>query len=169
MEEGASAASYTKWEYARWRSLGALSKREIPRTSEADCNCGHRMTSFLSLGSVFLAIKHESMILRHASNPVFGFSMMEQVRALCCSGAGSRNKNVCFKIGFKTGFRYHLEFVTCVNYSSVDFSQCRKSKAIFKAKCVASLSGPRSPRTGLALPWTRYRDGPLSENPTLVL
>ena len=30
----------------------------------------------------FLALKHESMILGHSSNPVCGFSMMEQVR-LC--------------------------------------------------------------------------------------
>ena len=28
----------------------------------------------------FLALKHESRILRHSSNPVCGFSMMEQVR-----------------------------------------------------------------------------------------
>ena len=30
----------------------------------------------------FLALKHESMILRHSSNPVCGFSMMKQVK-LC--------------------------------------------------------------------------------------
>ena len=28
----------------------------------------------------FLALKHKSMILGHSPNPVFGFSMMEQVR-----------------------------------------------------------------------------------------
>ena len=30
----------------------------------------------------FLALKHKSRILRHSSNPVCGFSMMEQIR-LC--------------------------------------------------------------------------------------
>ena len=33
-------------------------------------------------GSEFLALKHESSIIGHSSNPVCGFSMMEQVR-LC--------------------------------------------------------------------------------------
>ena len=32
------------------------------------------------LTTEFLALKHESMILGHSSNPVFGFSLMEQVR-----------------------------------------------------------------------------------------
>ena len=39
------------------------------------------LSSFLSLRE-FLALKHESRILGHSSNPVCGFFMMEQVR-LC--------------------------------------------------------------------------------------
>ena len=35
----------------------------------------------------FLARKHGSRILRHSSNPVYGFSMMKQVR-LCCLAHG---------------------------------------------------------------------------------
>ena len=31
----------------------------------------------------FLALKHESRIFGHSSNPVCGFSMMEQVRPCC--------------------------------------------------------------------------------------
>ena len=36
----------------------------------------------VELQTEFLALKHESRILRHSSNPVCGFSLMEQVR-LC--------------------------------------------------------------------------------------
>ena len=41
-----------------------------------------------SFPSEILAVKHESMILGHSSNPVYGFSMMEQVR-LCAVWLGS--------------------------------------------------------------------------------
>ena len=74
---------------------------------------GRQLTSYNFLAELH-ALKHESMILGHSSNPVCGFSMMERVR--------------------------HLDSV---------------------------LFGPW--RTGLALPLTRYRVGPLSENNTLVL
>ena len=70
----------------------------------------------------------------------------------CSPGALSWSKNFGLKNSLKNGLRYHFDFVTCLNYPFLDFSQCRKSKAIskavfqdvFQAKIFASRSGPRS-------------------------
>ena len=55
------------WYAALWRSLETYSCVSTP----------------LTLGIERLALKHESRIIGHSSNPVCGFSMMKQVR-LCC-------------------------------------------------------------------------------------
>ena len=70
--------------------------------------------------------------------------------------------------GLKNGLRYNFNFVTCLNFPFLNFSQCRKSKAIskavfqavFRAKIFASRSGPRATITRSKQRGRRLPNGP---------
>ena len=64
---------------AAWGSPEARFTQPSLRLLFHVCKCGDEG----KLETEFLAVKHESRILRHSSNHVCGFSMMEQVRRLC--------------------------------------------------------------------------------------
>ena len=59
--------------------IDALDKSPLKGTTDLEMSC---IEVENELSSEVLALKQESMILRQSSNPVCGFSLMEQVR-LC--------------------------------------------------------------------------------------
>ena len=72
-----SFCQWSRFSSGMQKSPPPTSSTMAPEITPSNCHL-----SLLLLSAEFLALKHESRIFRHSSNPVCGFSTMEQVR-LC--------------------------------------------------------------------------------------